>query len=135
MKSPSWEIWTNVLGPAWRSLMLVSRGEPARADLHLASAFQMTPEILRLRSCSDGWRGDDVVLSSHAPLNLDGRDQLRPGHGAREAVQRGQSQDGALSPAFRQERRADSAEARRPAVGRRGGLRGHRQGLRARTGP
>ena len=82
------------------------------------------------RSCSAPRRGEAVVLigavspiaslqrwlraqiagntTDDAPFDLDRRDQLRPGHRARQALQRDQPQERALPPAQRQERRRAS---------------------------
>ena len=80
-------------------------------------------------------RPELVLLVLYASRDLDGHDQLRAGHGAGEAVQRRGSQERALPPALRQDRRARRAEARRSLERRGGRLRRHRQGLRARARP
>ena len=66
---------------------------------------------------------------AHAPRDLDRRNQLRAGDGARQALQRRGPQDRPLPPAVGQDGCAGGAEARRSAERRGGPLRGARQRL------
>src|SRR5947209_12732998 len=68
--------------------------------------------------------------TANAEGHMDGRDQLRAGERAGQAVQRDLAEGRPLQPAPRARRRAHPAEADLPG-GRRGGpVRAHRQGLR-----
>ena len=71
---------------------------------------------------------------AHGALHLDRRDQLRAGHGAREALLGGEPEERPLPPAPREHRRPHRPAARRPLHGRGGALRRDRQGLRDRPG-
>src|SRR5205823_617877 len=69
------------------------------------------------------------LKESYAEVDMDGRDQLRTGERAGQALQRRVEEDGPLPPAARVRRGQDSAEARVPRRRRGGPVRPDRQGL------
>ena len=97
-------------------------------------AYARTPLVARQPSALAQIAGP-LYKAVHGTCDLEWRDQLRAGQCPRQDVFRDVPQVGALPPAVGQDRHPDQAEARRPVHGRRGRVRGHRQGLRADARP
>src|SRR3954470_17732915 len=75
------------------------------------------------------------LKETYAEVDMDGRDQLRTGQRAGQALQRGVQEDRALPPAARDGRRSHTAEARLPRRRRGGRVRPDREGLRDHARP